>query len=151
MRNHSTSPCTHTSPSYRHQSRDTVHLIHLVISLFCLYMFNSGLGIRSSVFRAIARFLPKYERMSDSLKKTSNLLIPSFLVSNLSDLVTIAHSHFLWETWANRSWSLIFSERPEQFAHIVHFWWVTWAIRSHCSPKKREWANRCFFKIKKRI
>ena len=46
-----------------------------------------------------------------------------------------------WATWGNRSCSLIFSERPERFAHIAHFWWATRAIRSHCSPKMREWAN----------
>ena len=61
------------------------------------------------------------------------------------------------------SHSLIFGERPEQFAHgcsflvsdlsksliVAHFWWATWAIclhrsfwwaiwaiRSHCSPKR---------------
>ena len=39
----------------------------------------------------IARFLPKNERMSDLLKKTNNLLIRSFLVSDLSDSLTIAH------------------------------------------------------------
>ena len=39
----------------------------------------------------IAHFLPKNERMSDSLKKMSNSLIHSFLVSNLSDSLTIAH------------------------------------------------------------
>ena len=43
-------------------------------------------------------FCPK---MSDSLKKTSDLLIRSFLVSELSDSLTIAH--FLWAMWANRS------------------------------------------------
>ena len=35
------------------------------------------------------RFLQKNERMSDSLKKTSDSLIRSFLVSNLSDLLTL--------------------------------------------------------------
>ena len=39
----------------------------------------------------IARFLRKNERMSDSLKKTSDLLIRSFLVSDLSDLLMVAH------------------------------------------------------------
>ena len=41
--------------------------------------------------------------MSDLLKKTSDLLICSFLVSDLSDSLT----------------SLIFGEQPEQFAHIA--------------------------------
>ena len=39
----------------------------------------------------IARFLPKNERMSDLLKKMSDSLIRSFLVSDLSDSLTIAH------------------------------------------------------------
>ena len=46
----------------------------------------------------ITRFLPKNERMRDSLKKMSNSLkkmsdslIRSFLVSDLSDSLTIAH------------------------------------------------------------
>ena len=42
--------------------------------------------------------------MRNLLKKTSDLLIRSFLVSKLSDSLT----------------SLIFGERPEQLAHIVH-------------------------------
>ena len=80
--------------------------------------------------------------MSDSLKKMSYSLILSFLVSNLSDSLMIAH--FLWGTWANRSWSLIFGERSEQIAHdrsfplrdlckwlmVAHFWWGIWMNRS---------------------
>ena len=106
------------------------------------YTKKTGLGIRSSVFWANRSFFRKNERMRDLLKKVSNLLIRSFFVSDLSDLLMVAH--FLWATWANRSWSLIFSERHEQFTHIAHFWWATWAICSHRSLKKREWAN-CFF------
>ena len=58
---------------------------------------------------------------------------------------------------------LIFGERPERFTlgrsflvsnlseslTSLFFWWATWAICSHCSPKKREWANCSFFKLKK--
>ena len=54
-------------------------------------------------------------------------------------------AHFWWATWVNRSWSFIFGERPEQFAHIAHFWWA------HRSPKKREWANCSFEKEKKTL
>ena len=67
-------------------------------------LYFPGLGIRSSVFWANRLFLRKNERMSNLLKKTSDSLIHSFLVSNLSDLLT----------------SLIFGERPEWFAHIAH-------------------------------
>ena len=88
----------------------------------------------------ITCFLWKNEQISNSLKKTSDLLI--------------------------------FSERPERFAHgllflvcnlseslmVVHFWWAIWGICSHRSflvsdlsnlltllIKKRESANRSFF------
>ena len=69
----------------------------------------------------ITHFLPKNERMSHSLKKTSNSLVHSFLVSYLSDSLMIAH--FLWAMWATVSdllTLLIFSERPERFTHIAH-------------------------------
>ena len=39
----------------------------------------------------IARFLPKNQRMSDLLKKMSDSLIRSFLVSDLSNSLVIAH------------------------------------------------------------
>ena len=57
-----------------------------------------------------------------------------FLVSDLSDSLTIAH--FLWASGANRTWSLIFGELPERFALIAHFWWATWAIHSHPHQKR---------------
>ena len=83
----------------------------------------------------IACFLPKNERISALLKKMSDSLIRSFLVSDRSYSLTIAH--FLWAAWANCSWSLIFGERPDWFAHIAHLSWTKWAIHSHRSPKKR--------------
>ena len=51
--------------------------------------FNMGrAGNLLILSERIACFLRKNERMSDSLKKTSNLLIRSFLVSDLSHLLT---------------------------------------------------------------
>ena len=92
-----------------------------------------GLGIRSSVFWAKKwaneRFAQKNERFAHLLLfgEQPEWLAHgrSFLVSNLSESLMVPH----------------FGERPERFAHIAHFWWATWAIRSHRSPKKREWAN----------
>ena len=54
---------------------------------------NAGQGWKFAhrFSKRIARFLPKNERMSDSLKKMSDSLICSFLVSDLSDSLTIAH------------------------------------------------------------
>ena len=103
---------------------------------FSSYLIFSGLGIRSLVFWA------------NRSKKTSNLLICSFLVSNLRDLLMV--THFWWATWANHSWSLIFAK------------WATWAIRSHCSflvsnlsgithyKRGNEQIARVFFTYKKR-
>ena len=90
----------------------------------------SGLGICSSDFWVNRSFFAKkwgnewlaqknehFAKKNELFaQKMSNLLICSFLVSNLSDWLMVAH-----------------------------FWWATWAIRSQSSPKKREWANRSFF------
>ena len=71
-----------------------LQIIFLVIS-FQSWEFAHRISER------IACFLPKNERMSDSLKKMSHSLIRSFLVSDLSESLTIVH--FLWATWANHS------------------------------------------------
>ena len=52
---------------------------------------NRGWEFAHLFSQRIARFLPKNERMSDSLKKTSDSLIRSFLVIKLSNSLTIAH------------------------------------------------------------
>ena len=78
--------------------------------------------------RIIAKKWVNNEGMSNSLKTTA---ICSF-------------AHFWWATWANRSNSLIFSERPEQFAHIAHFWWATWTI-GHSAHKKEGMSESFIF------
>ena len=65
--------------------------------------------------------------------KMSDSLIRSFLVSDLSDSLMIAHFHRAM--WANCSWLLFLGEQPERFAHIAHFWWATWAIPSNRSEE----------------
>ena len=50
--------------------------------------------------------------MSDLLKKTSNLLIRSFIMSDLSNSLIVAH--LSWAIWAICSQSLIWSERYER-------------------------------------
>ena len=116
---------------------------HITVKVTSCHHIFSGLGICSSVFWANRSFFVKKWANKWFAQKTSDSLICSFLMSDLSNSLMIAH--FLWATWANRSWSLIFGERPERLAHIAHFWWATWAICSHRSPKKREWENRSFF------
>ena len=54
-------------------------------------MLFAGLGIAHLISEGITRFLSKNERMSNLLKKMSDSLIPSFLVSDLSDSLTIAY------------------------------------------------------------
>ena len=101
------------------------------------------------------RSLRGNERMSDSLKKMSDSLIRSFLVSDLSQSLTIAH--FLWATWANCSWSLIFGQRNERLPQIAHFKLsdlsdslmvahLSWAIWANCSQwliwfERNEWMS----------
>ena len=92
----------------------------LFLFLFKKIRVLPGLGIRWSVFWANRSFLRKNERMSDSLKKTSDLLICSFLVSDLSE-------------------SLM----------VTHFWWATWAIRSHRSFLVSDLSNSLTSLIKK--
>ena len=57
----------------------------------------------------------------------------------------LVHSFPLTQGWefAHRfsEWIARFLRKNEWF---INFWWVTWAFCSHCSLKKREWANRLF-------
>ena len=89
------SPHTHSPhKTHTHHQRTTTH------SPFCTASRRAGWGevewrqgweITHLISEQIASFLSKNERMSNSIKKMSDLLIRSFLVSNLSDLLTIAH------------------------------------------------------------
>ena len=74
-----------------------------------------GLGIRSSVFWANHSFFAKKWANERIAQKTSDLLIPSFLVGNLRDSLMVAN--FGCAPWVNRSWSLNFGEWPERIAH----------------------------------
>ena len=69
----------------------------------------------------------------------SDLLIRSFIISDLSESLTVAL--LSWVTWAIRSQSLFCHEQPERFAHsrsfilsdlskslkVTHLIWVIWA------------------------
>ena len=87
----------------------------------------------NSLIGFLSELLVFCKKMSDLLKKQA---IGSF-------------AHFLWVTWAISSWSLIFRERPEQFAHIAHFLVSDLSDHSHRSPKMRESLN--FWNKKKTI
>ena len=56
-----------------------------------IYGFLQGWEFAHLISEQITSFLSKNERMSDLLKKMSDSLIRSFLVSDLSDLLMIAH------------------------------------------------------------
>ena len=87
--------------------------------------------------------------LKTSFRSSAGNLLIWILSESLVFVQTIAH--FLWAIWANCSWSLIFVERPERFAHIVHLIWAKSALHSHRSPKKRKWAkisNSLIFSIK---
>ena len=53
------------------------------------------------------------------LEKTSDLLIHSFIMSDLSESLTV--THLSWVTWVICSWSLFWHEQPEWFAHRRSF------------------------------
>ena len=90
-------------------------------------------------------FLWVKERLSNLLKKTSNLLIcsltmsnlssHSFVMSNLSNLLTIAH--LSWATWAISSLFLICPEQSEQMAQSCSLQWAIFFSKWAMS----EWAN----------
>ena len=56
-----------------------------------LCRYSQGCEFAHLISERMARFLPKNERMSNSLEKKRDSLICSFLVSNLSDLLMISH------------------------------------------------------------
>ena len=65
----------------------------------------------------------KKEENEQFAQKVRDLLNHSFLVSELSYFLTIAHS--FWATWANPSQSLIC---PQQFAHFAQKEWVRFFV-----------------------
>ena len=80
------------------------------------------------ISKRIARFCPKISEWANKSKKWAIHLL----------------AHFLWASWAIRSWSLICLGQPERFAHgrsfplsnlsnlltVAHLSWAIWANRS---------------------
>ena len=106
------------------------HKAFILPKLFCKSTVRSKQGWQLAHWfsEQIAHFLSINELMSDSLKKMSNLLkkmsdwlIRSFLVSDLSDSLL---------------WSLISSERPERIAHGRSF-----DLSKMSKWAMSEWAN----------
>ena len=104
------------------------------ISTLKTSIFFQGWEFAYRFSERIARFLRKNYWMSDSFKKTSDLLSRSFLVSALSDSTwslifgeqheRFAHGRsFLVSNLRDSLTSLIFGEQPERFAHIAHQKW----------------------------
>ena len=110
------------------------------LSCICIYIVQ-GWEFAHLISERIARFLTKTEQMSDSLKKLSDSLIGSFLVSKMSDSLTLLISsewperithccsfplsnlsdsltfaHLSLAIWANRSQSLIWFDRNERIS-----------------------------------
>ena len=101
-----------------HQLFHGIIYLALFRFVFCTsFVKKAGLGICSSVFWANQSFfVKKLVNEQFAHKKTSDSLFfgewperfahgRSFLVSDLNDLLMVAH--FSWATWANHSWSLI--------------------------------------------
>ena len=107
--------------------------------------------------------------MSNLLKKTSNSLIRSFLVSNQRDSLMIAH--FWWATWAIHSHhsflvsdlrsSLTLLIKKERMSELLFYLfkhtkkglltWATWAICSQlliCPERSEQIAHSCSFDLR---
>ena len=80
------------------------------------WITNQGWDFTHQILELIACFLPKKWANKRFAQEVSDSLIPSFLVSNLSNLLTIPHS--VWVTWTNRSQLLICPERPEPITSL---------------------------------
>ena len=100
--------------------------------MYCMLIAHyQGWEFAHLISERIAGFLSKKERMSDSLKKMSDSLICSILVSKMSDSLTslisykrpeqIAHGRsFLVRELSDSLTSLIWFERNELFIRIAH-------------------------------
>ena len=79
-------------------------------------------------------FCNRKRKMSDSLKKTSNSLIRSFVLSDLSQSLTFAH--LSWATWAIRSFFL------SDLSKWANDWWANewWAKEQIPNPR----YHKCF-------
>ena len=105
----------------------------------------------------IARFFAKKWANEWFAQKMSDLLICSFLVSDLTDLLMVAH--FWWATWANRSWSLIFDKQCEWIPYnrsfvlsdlielltVAYLIWAIWA--NERIPNPELWSSGQLFKV----
>ena len=120
-------------------------------------MTNKNLRAGNSLISFLSESLVFCQKVSEWAIRSKKWAIRSFLVSDLSDSLTI--SNFLWATWANSLRSLIFGERPERIAQGCSVlvsnlsdsltslrgneW--PWANGSGCSLNMSEWANgSCF-------
>ena len=67
------------------------------------------------------RLLFVSERVSEGFakKKMSNLLFCSFIISNLSELLTVALS--IWAIWGNEGMSDVQNPNPEKNTLIDHY------------------------------
>ena len=87
--------------------------------------------------------------MSNSLKKTSDLLVRSFLVNDLSDLLMVAH--FWWATWAICSHhSFLVSHPIVLLTYLIKKEGMSKSLVKKNVPKntilvKFFWANWSFF------
>ena len=151
-------PCLWLCPILK-QGCVSVNSCHLSFSLlvFPTSYKQQGWEFAHWFSERIAHFLRKYEWLSDSLKKTRDSLIRSVLVSDLSDLLMIAHS--FWATWENCSWWLICPEWPEWFTHFAQKEWANLLLKKTliktCKKRTKNmiyflfWANCSFFESKR--
>ena len=95
----------------------------------------------------------------------SKSFIPTFIMSDLSESITVAH--LSWATWAIRSRLLFWHEQPERFAHsrsfvlsdlrksptVSHLIWAIWvnerwAYEQNPSPAKKDSVESVKYELK---
>ena len=85
------------------------------------------------IFEQITHFFGAKEQMNDLLRKSSDSLICSFILSDLSKSLTV--THLSWVPWVIRSQSVICPERSERSLTVAHLIWAIWVNERIPNPK----------------
>ena len=120
---------------------------------------NQGWEFAHRFSERIARFLQKNERMSDSLKKTSDLLTSLIKKEGMSELVVFLNLQktylkakntiLVQKLWANRSFLWVKEQMSDSLMAAL-LTWATWAIRSLlliCPERSERIAHSCSFDL----
>ena len=122
------------------------------VQIFCFFLENLQKCKKHTKYNLLeffwancSFFVSESEKWAIRSKNLAIRSICSFVLSDLSKLLTFAH--LSWATWSNSSHSLTCHERPERFAHSCSFAlsdqikWLTYAHFSWANEWMSKWAN----------